>query len=1457
MRLFSDNFPLFCSILDRQDKIQQKKVSFFFSEYARLLAFLVLSITLLVASQCSFAAIALRAASSNGINSATGGLAISVPSGTVAYDVMIASITWRTNTPILVAPAGWTFVRETNQVNGGGASNRLATYLRIATGSEPASYTWYFSGGTFSGAAGGITSFSGVDINNPIDVEGGNTTGNSFNHTANSITTTVADDMIITAHEFPSATTNWSAPTGMAEMVDVASIPRPNTVGIALSMNHVSQAAIGATGNKTAIANPSSTDAGYGAAHILALLTRALPATPTVDTLSTSDTTPTITGTFDSSDAGDGFVVTVNAVNYPLSGPDLNNSGDSWSLTISSPLSNGIYDVVAVATNVTGDSAADNTTNELIISGTDWNDYAYIEQLLVTTGPTGPDKRYNGYTVRLANYDTQSLISSGRLQADCDDLRVVRDNSGTLVEVDRHLIDCNSSSSDIRFMLQADITDSTTDTSYYLYYGNPSAGSPDPVTTTNVYRWYDDAAIDRSGDYTRGRVDAWHGDGWDNSLSWNAAGYYTYDNGDNFSSGYRIAVDERDALIEAEFYHTACYPNNMTSGVMLRGIIDSGSGGSESSSHYYSTNRGHNASCDGGYSEDGDIIKSTRTTIAVDGSNLAAIATYQWRKMALSAWGINATTLNYWDNDSGWPALGWPDAGSLHISGQDSDYDGRGFAAIMTVQDRARLRNIVVRRFVDPEPTVVTIPLTVNPDHYSISYPQGNPGITCEANAVMITAHDAGDAVMAPSAGTEITLSTSLVADGWSLKSGNGTFTAPNRYTFDGTESAVEFWLRKTTATASPHIDIDVSNGSATDNDGDAIEDANAEFSDTAFRFFSATGSISHQIAGKPSSVAPNNQTLQLRAIETNTTTQACEAALQGTTAIQLAYECNDPTACTGSNLLTVSAAESRTISRNNSGSISSYTSVNMAFDSNGIAPFSFYYNDAGKIRLYARKSLSADDSTAPPTAGAILTGSSNQFVVRPFGFYLSNLTTATDATTANIFARAGNGFTLSLTAKIWVNGEDTNNDGIPDNQDDLVDNLTTANFGNESSAQAVSLSHSKVLPTGAGTSDGALGGDTTPTAGGGSGDFSLGVASNIILNWSEVGIIDLVATLGNYLNSAQDIQSTKNSVGRFIPHHFDIADNTPDFTDSCNTFSYLNQPFVYGNAPVISVTAKARGGSTTQNYGGGTTGGNGFWKLNSSLARSFVDGHASAPSATLSVITAGSVTLANESDFDGFGTLSQTNGISGDLFLYSKNSTELPFDADVDITYSAATLTDEINGACYDPDDDLICDPYTITISSTTSVSTELRYGRMVLLDAYGSELNALNLPFALEYWKDIGSGNSTYSVADDDTCSLLNSSDVILSNYSGNLASGETVVSSISLSNGKGNITLSAPGNGNDGTVCVEYDLNGSGSGNDQSWLQDSWNCSSKSSSNPLGHARFGIFPGNRRQIYLREQY
>ena len=157
--------------------------------------------------------------------------------------------------------------------------------------------------------------------------------------------------------------------------------------------------------------------------------------------------------------------------------------------------------------------------------------YSYRQMLTINVGANTPSGGYNGYTVRITGIDTQSLVSTGKLRADGNDLGVFYWNGSSWIEVDREVRNLNTTDTHIIFKSQTDIPASGSDSDHYLFYGNPGAAAPNPLDTTNVYIWYDDASQDRLSQYTQGRGDNWIGTGWADSFAWNVAGYYTYDTG--------------------------------------------------------------------------------------------------------------------------------------------------------------------------------------------------------------------------------------------------------------------------------------------------------------------------------------------------------------------------------------------------------------------------------------------------------------------------------------------------------------------------------------------------------------------------------------------------------------------------------------------------------------------------------------------------------------------------------------------------------------------------------------------------------------------------------------------------------------------------------------------------------------------------------------------------------------
>jgi hypothetical protein len=294
---------------------------------ARFLRAAAAACALAVAASGASAQIAFRSSTNAAVSSGST-LTINVPAGTTVDDVMTAGITFRpcsttdnaNCTKTVATPAGWTLVDSADQKTGGGTGGygiRLYVYRRVVTGTEPASYTWTFSGSpALTGASGGILTFSGVDTANPVVATGDQIDPAGQNHTAPSIDTgTVTNTMLVSTHAALSSGT-WTRPTGMTERVDRASLTTPDDLGLSLEINTEARAAAGATGSRTAVmSNPPTGDTGMG--HMLALR----PATTVAvvpggfNAFETSTAAGAITGVIKTKIAGTAFSLAVVALN--------------------------------------------------------------------------------------------------------------------------------------------------------------------------------------------------------------------------------------------------------------------------------------------------------------------------------------------------------------------------------------------------------------------------------------------------------------------------------------------------------------------------------------------------------------------------------------------------------------------------------------------------------------------------------------------------------------------------------------------------------------------------------------------------------------------------------------------------------------------------------------------------------------------------------------------------------------------------------------------------------------------------------------------------------------------------------------------------------------------------------------------------------------------------------------
>jgi hypothetical protein len=149
---------------------------------------LVIGILLTVALNGNLWAQGFRAAASASVATGVTSFTVNKPTGTQENDVMIAAIAIRPSTASITAPTGWTLVRRTNN----SATNPLAQiiYRKVAGSSEGTSYTWTL-GSSPTGAAGGISTFYGINTTTPVNVENGQLTANSTSHSTPDVTTTL------------------------------------------------------------------------------------------------------------------------------------------------------------------------------------------------------------------------------------------------------------------------------------------------------------------------------------------------------------------------------------------------------------------------------------------------------------------------------------------------------------------------------------------------------------------------------------------------------------------------------------------------------------------------------------------------------------------------------------------------------------------------------------------------------------------------------------------------------------------------------------------------------------------------------------------------------------------------------------------------------------------------------------------------------------------------------------------------------------------------------------------------------------------------------------------------------------------------------------------------------------------------------------------------------------------
>ncbi|WP_175474908.1 DUF6701 domain-containing protein [Atopomonas hussainii] len=618
-----------------------------------------------------------------------------------------------------------------------------------------------------------------------------------------------------------------------------------------------------------------------------------------------------------------------------------------------------------------------------------------------------------------------------------------------------------------------------------------------------------------------------------------------------------------------------------------------------------------------------------------------------------------------------------------------------------------------------------------------------------------------------------------------------GTGWAQNPLTVTGGSATVA--LRNTTA-GTRTVAVSASSPSANNTAQCRNLSAGSNSCDIAFADSGFIFDVPTQTSGKPSSA------VQISAVKKDDASQACVPAFANVNK-NVGFWFNYSNPSTGTLALSVNSTSLGT-------NAASPTPVSLSFDANARANFTVTYPDAGQLTLNAQYT---EQVAGQPD---LLMQGNDSFVVKPFGLHVATetLTTCTADVSCPLYpgnVRAGDSFNLRVRPVAW-NGSDTDAD--------LSDNPATPNY------EQTGLGFTSAVLAPAGGDSGSL----SPAG------YDHGVSatgeSTVSVRQGEVGVFQITVTppLNGYLGETVPA-GVSGPVGRFIPANFQVTASAT-LTNACGAFSYQGQRIGYQNEPQLSVTAVSRDGGTTNNYDRGA-----FWRLaNPSLGvNSTIAGRAGL-NARMSLDGTQSIVVNGAGNGDG----ARTFTYQGQGLLYSKaavpSSEDEPVAIDAELAFAAAALTD-LDGACYGG---ASCAGFTQTFAGS-----ELRLGRASVGNAHGSELQGLSLPLQLQSWKSGG----VFSLEAGDTCTVLSSANVSLSNFIGNLASSDTSASLSGPTGGLGSLSLTAPGAGNDGSVQVNLDV--------PEYLHFDWFGSGLS--DPQGQATFGIFGGQQPIIYRRETY
>lgn len=321
---------------------------------------------------------------------------------------------------------------------------------------------------------------------------------------------------------------------------------------------------------------------------------------------------------------------------------------------------------------------------------------------------------------------------------------------------------------------------------------------------------------------------------------------------------------------------------------------------------------------------------------------------------------------------------------------------------------------------------------------------------------------------------------------------------------------------------------------------------------------------------------------------------------------------------------------------------------------------------------------------------------------------------------------------------------------------------------------------------------------------------------------------------------------ATSAAIGRFVPYQFTVSspvltNRAAAFCSPASSFSYLDE------AMGLSFGLQARNatGAVTQNYAGALA----KLTLNADGRELNFGAATVSPFAAISssrISGSGYPTAWPSFGAADAGTVTMSGLVTVSSLTSSSNNRVSPDGPWTNLVLGIAPVdSDGTKIQTYD-----LATVNASTLDHAQLASTTLYFGELRLLPALGSERLPLTMTAQMLRWN-----GAAFVPNGDDSCTSVPLSYLGLSNWKNNLSVGETSITSgaLAIAGGTGQIKLSAPGLGNNGSVLVSADVNSAGLG----YLEIKGGGATKYSTNPSAVASFGLYKGSGAVIYQRELY